>query len=76
MRLISFSYSMSAAKSSAFSDATCEYGLENYDGRSEGMQKMRRITDEFDLISQFFCGFEDRNSQSDDCTSCADDLHR
>ena len=24
------------------------------------MQKMRRITDEFDFIPYFFCGFEDR----------------
>src|SRR5258706_2807667 len=37
---------------------------------------MRRITDEFDPIPQGFCGLKDRDGQSDDCTSCADDIHR
>ena len=43
---MSFSYSMSAAKSSAFSDATCERNHEC----PEGTQRMRRISDEFDSV--------------------------
>ena len=35
--------------------------IENYDERSEGTQRMRRITDQLDSVPQFFCGFEDRN---------------
>ena len=37
---------------------------------------MRRITDELDPIPQGFCGLKDWDGQSDDCTSCADNIHR
>ena len=35
--------------------------IENYGERSEGTQRARRITDEFDPRPQFFCGVEGRN---------------
>ena len=47
-----------------------------YDERSEGTQRVVRITDEFDPVPQGFCALKDRNGESDDCTSGADDLHR
>ena len=37
---------------------------------------MRRATDEFDPVTQGFCGLKDWDGKSDDCTRCADDLHR
>ena len=36
---------------------------------------MRRITDEFDPVTQGFCGLKDWDGQSYDCTRCANNFH-